>query len=195
MAHLDIEYKYTAYDILDGLHKEIKGKYPARLNVSEFSTTKGRRLDMLSLDYMRGRVRGYEIKVSRSDFVNDTKWQDYLPYCHQFYFVCPPDLIQPDELPKEIGLMYAEIGRLYEHFGDDEPVRTNKSCIRFNLVRGAKQHGKVDDKMYDYVMRRLMFRALDLHKLIQPSQKLWKEGYEFEYEEGLLDIHGNRVSK
>ncbi|GAG15780.1 unnamed protein product, partial [marine sediment metagenome] len=28
---------------------------------------------------------GYEVKVSRSDFLNDDKWQGYLQYCNQFY--------------------------------------------------------------------------------------------------------------
>ena len=38
----------------------------------------------------------YEIKVSRSDFLNDKKYQHYFPYCNEFYFVCPPKLIQPN---------------------------------------------------------------------------------------------------
>jgi len=49
---------------------------------------------------------GYEVKVSRSDFKNDEKWEGYLPYCHHFYFVCPSGLILPEELPQNIGLMY-----------------------------------------------------------------------------------------
>jgi hypothetical protein len=49
---------------------------------------------------------GYEIKVSRSDFLNDHKWQRYLDYCNEFYFVCPTGLIDPLELPPEAGLMY-----------------------------------------------------------------------------------------
>lgn len=50
---------------------------------------------------------GYEVKVSRSDFLNDTKWTDYLPYCHEFYFVAPKGLIGKNELPKEAGLIEA----------------------------------------------------------------------------------------
>ncbi len=48
---------------------------------------------------------GYEVKVSRSDFLNDGKWQEYLPYCHLFYFACPPGVISVDELPQEVGLV------------------------------------------------------------------------------------------
>lgn len=48
----------------------------------------------------------YEIKVHRSDFLNDNKWMKYLRYCHEFYFVCPKDLISKEELPPEAGLYY-----------------------------------------------------------------------------------------
>jgi hypothetical protein len=58
---------------------------------------------------------GYEIKVSRSDFLGDDKWRGYLDLCSDFYFVCPKDLIKPDELPPEAGLLYASSNykRLY----------------------------------------------------------------------------------
>ena len=70
---------------------------------------------------------GYEIKVSRSDFVNDEKWRGYLPYCNEFYFVCPSGLIQPEELPDDTGLLWlAKTGtRLFKKkkpaYRKDEP--------------------------------------------------------------------------
>jgi hypothetical protein len=51
----------------------------------------------------------FEIKVSRSDFLNELKkpmkrrWA--LRYSHYFYFVTPPGLLKPTELPLEAGLM------------------------------------------------------------------------------------------
>jgi len=45
----------------------------------------------------------YEIKVSRQDFVNDNKWQLYLPYASNFYFVTPPGLVQLEEIPEQAG--------------------------------------------------------------------------------------------
>lgn len=56
---------------------------------------------------------GYEVKVSRQDFIRDTKWQAYLAYCHRFSFVCPDGLIAPGELPEEVGLYWINAhGRL-----------------------------------------------------------------------------------
>ncbi|MFB4260490.1 MmcB family DNA repair protein [Shouchella clausii] len=51
-------------------------------------------------------LTGYEIKVSRSDFMSDEKWPLYKELCHRFYFACPRDLIQPDELPGDVGLIW-----------------------------------------------------------------------------------------
>lgn len=49
---------------------------------------------------------GYEIKVSRSDFIRDDKWQAYLPFCNAFYFVCPSsDVIRTEEVPADAGLI------------------------------------------------------------------------------------------
>lgn len=47
----------------------------------------------------------YEIKVARSDFLADNKWRGYLAFCNQFFFVCPPGVIEPNELPAEAGLL------------------------------------------------------------------------------------------
>jgi hypothetical protein len=50
---------------------------------------------------------GYEIKVSRRDFLADQKWDLYLEHCHEFSFVAPPGVIHPSELPDGIGLLEA----------------------------------------------------------------------------------------
>jgi hypothetical protein len=46
------------------------------------------------------------VKVDRGDFLRDRKWPGYLNYCNEFYFVCPKDLIQPEDLPKDVGLIW-----------------------------------------------------------------------------------------
>lgn len=50
-------------------------------------------------------LTGYEIKVSRSDFLGDEKWRNYLGMCNYLYFATPPGLIDKNELPPEIGLL------------------------------------------------------------------------------------------
>lgn len=49
---------------------------------------------------------GYEVKISRADFMQDQKWRYYLKFCNEFYFVCPTGLIKKEELPADTGLIY-----------------------------------------------------------------------------------------
>lgn len=51
-------------------------------------------------------IRGYEVKVSRSDFLRDAKYPCYLPYFHEFYFVVPKGMVQKNEVEEGIGLMW-----------------------------------------------------------------------------------------
>lgn len=69
----------------------------------------GTRLDAWALKKTWSPVTaiGYEIKESRGDFLRDEKWPAYLPMCHQFYFVSPHGMIQPEELPENVGLLWS----------------------------------------------------------------------------------------
>lgn len=55
-------------------------------------------------------IIAFEAKASRSDFMNDTKWPRYLPYCHRFYWACPSGLIKPSEVSDEAGLVWISEG-------------------------------------------------------------------------------------
>lgn len=52
------------------------------------------------------KIVGYEIKVSRSDFLSDTKYTQYMPYCHELYFVTPKGMVQRQEVDESLGLMW-----------------------------------------------------------------------------------------
>jgi len=62
---------------------------------------------VMARSYASPRFIGYEIKVNRQDFLRDVKWQDYLPYCTEFYFVAPAGIIDPTEVPEQAGLLVA----------------------------------------------------------------------------------------
>jgi len=53
-------------------------------------------------------ITGYEVKVSRGDFVGDEKWPNYLPLCHKFYWACPAGLIKKGEVDPRVGLVYVK---------------------------------------------------------------------------------------
>ena len=83
----------------------------------------------------------YEVKVSRSDFLNDEKWKFYLPYCNEFYFVCPDGLIKPEELPSEAGLLYVsktETKLFKKKKSSYREVEIPESVYRYILMSRAK---------------------------------------------------------
>ena len=63
------------------------------------------RMDFLAIatSWARPRVICYEVKVDRRDFVHDTKWQAYLPACHELVFVTKQGVATKGEIPEEAG--------------------------------------------------------------------------------------------
>lgn len=55
------------------------------------------------------KIEGIEVKVSRSDFLNEMKQpqksQPIFQYCHRWWLACPKDMVRPDELPPTWGLL------------------------------------------------------------------------------------------
>ena len=107
---------------------------------------------------------GYEIKVSRQDFLHDQKWPDYLRLCNELIFVCPSDIIHINEVPADCGLMW-----------------TSKSC---NILYTKKKapYRKIEEPV-DLLKYSLMARTK-----IDPEYKKLSHGngYSKEYWEGWL---------
>ncbi len=64
---------------------------------------------------------GYEIKVSRSDFLRDAKFYTYEELCNCLYIVCPKGMIDRTEVPESVGLMYYNL--------DKKTLTTKKKAI------------------------------------------------------------------
>ena len=70
---------------------------------------KSRRIDFWTLSPHPGKghlATSYEIKVSRQDFKRDThvKQREARLFSDQFYYVTPPGLVTPEEIPDWAGL-------------------------------------------------------------------------------------------
>jgi hypothetical protein len=108
-------------------------------------------------------VWGYEIKVSRSDFLNDQKWHAYLTFCNEFYFVCPQGLIQPNELPAEVGLLY---------------VAKTGTCL-FKKKAAARREVEIPEELWRYL---LMARTtITSEKLFPRPTNEERRTHSFEY--------------
>lgn len=98
-----IESNVTVKDIQKALHR--LGGYGS-VFVPEF-TFHDQRIDGIIVEPGKARrIRGFEIKVSRADFLQDEKWQNYSRFCSSLSVACPKGLIRPDEIPKPFGLLY-----------------------------------------------------------------------------------------
>jgi hypothetical protein len=101
-----------AFDIKNALakmHKEEFFMTECKNGPTQFSSMNGlMKFDAVAIykSWTRPCIRIYEIKVSRSDFLADIKFRTYLPYCHEMYFAVPVGLIDRNELPADIGLVY-----------------------------------------------------------------------------------------
>lgn len=110
----ETEGRVTVQDIVNMLaarHDASKAFFVDECKLGEQGT---RRLDawVLLKTWSPPTTIGYEVKVNRQDFVNDRKWADYLPVCHELYFACPAKLIAPEELPEDVGLLWTAGQRL-----------------------------------------------------------------------------------
>lgn len=84
-----------------------KGGYLTYTEI-EIKGGRGGRADVVAVkpSYANKDCRIYEVKNNRYAFEKDLKYTKYLDVCHRMYIACPKDLIDKDELPINIGLMY-----------------------------------------------------------------------------------------
>jgi hypothetical protein len=107
----------TSKDILAGLAlKHDKDLFVPECKTGPTVCTRHFRMDAWAMkkSWAHPEYTCYEIKVSKGDFVSDSKWTNYLPYCNRLYFVCPAKLISVDEVPDGAGLMWCTTtGKVY----------------------------------------------------------------------------------
>ena len=80
--------------------------------VTEVSLSNNRRVDIVGLN-KKGKLLIIEVKSGLADFRSDQKWQEYLPYCSEFYFAVDTDfplklLEEEESLPDKTGIIIAD---------------------------------------------------------------------------------------
>lgn len=155
--------KINAEDIVNFLkNSDFNSQFT--VGVSEFCPYgEGRRLDMFYFNRWNRETRGYEVKVSRVDFLQDKKWESYLKFCSWFYFVAPEGIIKAEELPDKIGLIeiYREKVDKFsynpqeKHEDDEEEYRLAKKFTK----RARKLHD-VEDKEYIQLLEGLLVKLV-----------------------------------
>ena len=105
----------------------------------EVSLSNGRRADLVGLN-KAGHVVIIEVKSGAADFRADTKWQEYLPFCDEFYFAVdanfPVEILTASScLPTITGIIVAD------GFGGE--VIREASTRKLNAARRKSVHLKV----------------------------------------------------
>ena len=112
--------------------------------------------------YSKAMTIVYEIKTSRQDFLRDDKWQEYLPYCTDFYFVAPSGIIDPTEVPADTGLFL-----------------TSKNGTRLYCKKKAPHRNvEIPSSVYVYIlMSRTKIIASDYNRRIRDgnNQAYWQQ--------------------
>lgn len=100
----------------------IERKYKAftEFPVYTGTTKKSRRIDVLVAEnisieeHYNLQLHGIEIKVSKGDLLNDTKYTEYAEFVNKLWVAVPKDLVKEciKNTPKNIGIMYLEDGAI-----------------------------------------------------------------------------------
>lgn len=130
------------------------------LGVSEFCPYgQSRRLDLFYFNRWNRETRGYEIKVSRADFLADKKWQEYLKYCSKFYFVAPTGIIKPNELPPEIGLIEIDVIQKDNWYGKAEED-DKQYYLSHKFTKKCKKLPPLGEKEYVQLLEGLLIKLI-----------------------------------
>jgi hypothetical protein len=166
--------KVTAADVIRALDNRYKN-YPY-LGAPEVQAPNRKRLDYWVIA-PNDKYVGFEVKVNRSDFLQDDKWEHYLQMCTHFYFVCPKGLIAKEELPDEIGLIYYN------------PAARVQKLRQVKEAKPLSRHGqgincRVPDSVLAEVFRQLITAKLavhyklyreKVHEQAEQEKKAWAE--------------------
>ena len=146
--------------ILDLLaHKHADDIYTEEIQQGEWPG----RLDAVAIkkSWARPCITGYEVKVSRNDFLNDEKWRYYLDSVNKLYFVCPPGLIEKSELPSDVGLMYT--------------TKTGTRVYRKQNAPWSDTNQDAEAQLYKAILMRSHISRRSSDKPTDSSRDYWEE--------------------
>lgn len=145
--------KLTRADIASILYKasfkffSIYSDYKTSISFKEVHLTDKLRVDVFSISVL-DKVTILEMKSCREDFEADKKWKKYMDYCDNFFFICPTNVIKPDELPDWVGLIYVNL--------------TNKDDPYIKVIKSARKLKPkyINNGWLKYIYKKIAFRKL-----------------------------------
>lgn len=135
----------TAMDIncaLASRYRRDGDGYWSEISVTEPNDTV-LRLDGVALEVnWRGDtwISGFEVKVSRGDFLRDAKYLRYKDYVDDLTLVCPARMIDRSEVPEPVGLMYYDPSkRTLRYRRKPNPSHGDTRQVEHRLLKKARR--------------------------------------------------------
>lgn len=109
------------------------------IGLTEFVPTRGLRVDVMALG-PKGELWVIECKSSRADFMADSKWQGYLPFCDEFFWAVDQDF-PTNLLPEETGLILADAwdGAVLRHGPKTPLAGARRKMLTQKFARNAAE--------------------------------------------------------
>lgn len=128
-------------ELVEYSHRWLEGQSIIRVALMEFGAgSNGEIPDVIGFGRFGNSVV-IECKVSRSDFLSDKKkpfrMDSELGMGVYRLFACPWGLIEPEEVPKQWGLLYVNkkgYARIQKKVLPKRPYETNKNAFKSNLL-------------------------------------------------------------
>lgn len=160
-----------AHEVLSLL--DVRHQYPEWVGEREITLDR-RRIDYLAINLWRRNIIAYEVKVTRTDWLNElanhTKNGYWSQIADQFYIVSANQCVKADELPVGWGLLEMRGTRLFTKIVAQEPADKPKTYPREIAIR-----------LYKRLMDRAEKREREAVKTAtDASSALWKDHMERE---------------
>lgn len=121
-------------------------------------------------------IVGYEIKISRQDFLQDVrdfknKQGAALRATEQYYYICPWELIQPNEVPENVGLCWVNKG--YKIVTKKEAPFRPKEDLPAEFIKSLLRKNATKVKRTNYPIKYLFeeMSENDMDKLVDKMVK------------------------
>jgi hypothetical protein len=114
--------------------------------------------DVVGINLKRKEVRVIEVKASKADYVRDKKLLEldysYYKHCNYFYIMCPVDIIQLDDVPKEYGLLWVDFDNDNEIIVKRNPKKyTGRLKTMFDTSLKNAVKANTNDLLFHYVYK------------------------------------------
>ncbi len=111
--------------------------------------------DVVGINLKRREIRIMEAKATKADYVRDKKLLDldksYYKHCHYFYIICPKDIIQLSDVPKEYGLLWVNMDTLEIEIKRSPKKYTGRLKTMFDTSLKNTIRSNTNDLLFHYV--------------------------------------------